>query len=357
MSGQALTFKQPAQGGESLTKFLRLQKFEITSPGENEVLIQLLASPINPLEILVLQDKYPAKPKHKIDSEFVPGFDGVAKVIQTGSGVQELSVGDIVVPKSYGLGTWRTHAVVDPIDLIKINGVNSDNFLFAAILKSVVLAAYFLVEDLRKLQKGDWVIQNAGTSAISQMVAQFVRIKGAHTISVIHDRPGSELGQIVKQAISRDSDVVVEESNIDPAVINNGRKIVLGLDCVWGDSARRLADSLSNGAIFANYGLLGAGPGGPASSIPLRLGDIFWKQLTFRSYRTTAQTALRTDEELSRLLSWFIELFDSKQLKLPRLHVVDWNTQVVDLETTLKTVVENAGSSEMNKSKTLFLFT
>lgn len=350
--GQALTFKLSTQEGESPSAILNVQNFETTAVGKNQVLIQILAAPINPLDIHVLRGQYPVKPRNQVGSEWIAGFDGVAKVIQCGSDVQELSVGNTVIPKGYGLGTWRTHAVVEVSDVIKITG--SLDILFAAIIKTVVLPAYFLVEDMKIIEQGDWVIQNAGTSAISQMAAQFVRLKGGHTISIIRDYADSEIGKTVKQAVSGDSTIVEEESQVDAAGIKEGRKIVLALDSVWGDSARQLASTLSNGATFVNYGQFGGG--GPTSSIPLTHADIFWRSITFRSFRSTAQAAVRTETEIDELLVWFADLFNAKQLRLPRLHLVKWDPEVDDVEVVLRKAVEDVHDQVANRGKTVFVF-
>jgi threonine dehydrogenase-like Zn-dependent dehydrogenase len=63
-----------------------------------------------------VQGKYPLQPKY----DSVPGHEGVGKVVVTGNDTCTLKEGDLVVPLTSGLGTWRTcGANPKPTDLIR----------------------------------------------------------------------------------------------------------------------------------------------------------------------------------------------------------------------------------------------
>lgn len=352
VQAQALTFERPARGEESVARVLKLQQFDTPLVQDSQVLVQMLAAPINPLDIHVLRGAYPVKPRFQVASEPIAGFDGVGKVIGCGEDVKGLSVGDTVIPKGYGLGTWRTHAVIDAWQLLKIKPPTQ--MAFAAMLKTVVLPAFLLVEDMKTLEPGDWVVQNAGSSAISQMVSQMVRIKGGHTISILRDRPDTEASRIVKAAIQNVSDVMVEEGEVATSDIAKDRNVVLALDSVWGSSARQMVNLLSIGGLFVNYGQFDGG--GKSSSISLTHEDLFWKSITFRSFRSTTQSARRTEDELIHLLAYFVDLFNSGLLTLPKLNVIEWNPTDPDIESRLQEIAGDAEGTAINRSKPVFLF-
>lgn len=184
---QALTYShvrdQPGQ-------YLHAKLYEIPVPATNEVLVQMLLAPINPQDIMVLAGKYPVKPANHLDGEAIPGYDGVAKILRCGEGVTELQVGEWVIPKQHGLGTWRTHAVFHQNSLLKVSSRVEPKF--AATLRMCGAPAYLLLEDTKQLKPGDWIIQNAASGVIAQMVSQFARLKGLHTISIIRDRADSQ---------------------------------------------------------------------------------------------------------------------------------------------------------------------
>ncbi|XP_063933188.1 enoyl-[acyl-carrier-protein] reductase, mitochondrial-like, partial [Zophobas morio] len=72
---------------------------------EHSVLVKLLAAPVNPSDINQIEGVYAILPKLPA----VGGNEGVGEVLQIGSKVTSLQVGDWVVPAQAGSGTWRTH--------------------------------------------------------------------------------------------------------------------------------------------------------------------------------------------------------------------------------------------------------
>jgi trans-2-enoyl-CoA reductase len=81
-----------------------------------EVAIKFLASPINPSDINMVEGTYGIAAKYPA----IGGNEGVAVVTEIGDDVQGLVVGDWVIPFRAGFGCWRTEAVTDEIELIKV---------------------------------------------------------------------------------------------------------------------------------------------------------------------------------------------------------------------------------------------
>ena len=61
----------------------------------NAVIVRMLAAPINPAHINVIQGTYPIKPK---SFPAVGGTEGIGQVHQVGSQVKRLKIGDLVFP-------------------------------------------------------------------------------------------------------------------------------------------------------------------------------------------------------------------------------------------------------------------
>ena len=120
----------------------------IESPEGNQILIQHLASPINPVDINVIQGVYLFKPKLPA----VGGGEGVAKVIQVGNQVNNLAIGDWVVPSQHKYGTWATHSIINSNDVVKID--NSIDVLCAAQLTVNPSTAYRMLKDFVDLKQG-----------------------------------------------------------------------------------------------------------------------------------------------------------------------------------------------------------
>jgi trans-2-enoyl-CoA reductase len=81
-----------------------------------EVAIKFLASPINPSDINMVEGTYGIAAKYPA----IGGNEGVAIVTEIGEGVKKLAVGDWVIPFRAGFGCWRTEAVTDEMELIKV---------------------------------------------------------------------------------------------------------------------------------------------------------------------------------------------------------------------------------------------
>lgn len=340
---QALSF---AKTSPHASEVIRLRDYNVSEVGEGRIIVKFLAMPINPLDLLVLAGKYPVQPRYTVDGEKIAGFDGVAQVEKCGSNVKELQPGDWVIARGLGLGTWRSHAALEPSDISKITpGLD---VTFAGMLKTAVMPAYLLLEDMTKLKPGDWIILNAGTGVIAQMVAQFARLKGVHTISVIRNRKDSETADATIRALSQDGSVVVEERQLrDRAQMFAGKRVVLALDAVFGPAAEDIAACLSTHATFVNYGLLGD----PSAVFPMSHQHIFWKQLTFKCFRMTQQLAQRSPEEIQDLYNWFGELYCAGHLKLPVVETVEWKVDQKDQEEGLQAALSRAQDGKVGSKK------
>ncbi|KAI1399161.1 hypothetical protein F4819DRAFT_429674 [Hypoxylon fuscum] len=325
---------------------------KVPSPGEGEVLIKFLASPVNPLDLLVLAGKYPVQPKHKHDGESIIGYDGVGEVISCGAGVSNLAPGDLVVPSQFGVGTWRSQAAIKASMLQKIS--SPKEAAFACLLRMAVGPAYFLVEEMRDLKPGEYIIQNAGTSAVAQYVTQFAARRGVSTIHVIRDRSSEETVTTKKALLSLGAAEVLTESELadHAATLKSSRRIALALDSVYGVSGSKLLTALSDEGTFVHLGFLGGSDGN------LQLGpqDLFGRRLTLRGFRGSAHMAARSSEEQGNLLNWWVDLFNQGQLKLPALglNFVDWKQS--DGGQAVIDAVNRAREGKLGQRKQVLLF-
>ena len=336
-----------AQANANASEALHTREFSEVEPKGNEVLVEFLAAPVNPLDLMVVAGKYPAKPKHYINGEAIAGFDGVARILSCGGEVKSLEPGDMVVPNALGLGTWRTKATLEAMSLLAIPAISDTTF--AALLKTAVLPAYLLVEDMRVLRPGDWIIQNAGTGVISQMVVQMAHLRGVKVISVVRDREDINIPAL------QEADLVLRESELPAPDVLDGKRIVLGLDCVFGTAAAKLASCISDHGTFVNYGQLSGG--GPSASVALQHRLLFFDRLTFRSFRGTEQLAARSAAELRDLCEWIARLIEQGRLKRPDVNVMEWTQATEELEGGIRDVLRTAQDmATVGSRKTVFKF-
>ena len=360
----ALTFAEPASDPAAT---LHVQTYPIPlSPSGSEVVVQMLAAPINPQDFLITSDIYPIKPSHRLNGESIPGYDGVGRVVETGSQVHHLHSGDLVIPRGQGFGTWRTHALVDAEECAKVP--HCSDVRYAAILKMTLLPAYFLVEDLRHIRPGDWVVQNAATSSIGQMVSQFVARKGGHTLSIFRDSDQSTATtneDTRRSLMERKADIVCTESEFeaDGAELLQGKRVVLAIDCSWGKPAEVLAACLPPNTLFVNFGNLSSG--NPKGTATFPHSSLFWASATFQGWKSTSSLAKRSDSELDDLTAWIVGLLDKGSLSMPEYRSTAWflgsassngHQQVQDLQTRLIEAVKYSHGTGKRKHKVILEF-
>jgi len=146
---------------------------------DTEVLIRMLAAPVNPSDINMIQGVYRLLPKLPA----VGGNEGVGEVMQVGKAVTELQTGDWVIPAAAGWGTWRMVAVCPSSEVMKIQ--NDISVVSAATLAVNPPTAYRMLLDFVKLSPGDYLIQNGANSSVGQAVIQIAAQMSLHTINVI----------------------------------------------------------------------------------------------------------------------------------------------------------------------------
>ncbi|KAF7708704.1 hypothetical protein HF521_017761 [Silurus meridionalis] len=215
---------------------VQLETLQLPALEAKSVLVKMLAAPINPSDINMIQGSYAILP----DLPAVGGNEGVGQVLEVGSQVHMVKVGDWVIPRDAGLGTWRTAAVFSESDLVT---VPSDiSLISAATLGVNPCTAYRMLSDFENLVPGDTVIQNAANSGVGQAVIQIAAAKGVHTINVVRDRP--DLQQLTDRLKAMGATYVIKEEALRKPEMKDIFKVCsrpkLALNGVGGKSATEL---------------------------------------------------------------------------------------------------------------------
>ena len=97
-------------------------------------------------------------------------------------------------------------------------------------LKINPLTAWRMLHDFVRLEKGDWVIQNAANSAAGRAAIQISRELGYKTVNVVRR------AELIEELRAEGGDVVLldnEELREAVAAATSGAPIRLGLKCGW----------------------------------------------------------------------------------------------------------------------------
>jgi mitochondrial enoyl-[acyl-carrier protein] reductase / trans-2-enoyl-CoA reductase len=235
-------------------------------PGPAEVLVQMLAAPVNPADLNAIEGKYPGRP----EVPATPGMEGVGTVVETGAQSHSIKVGDHVLLPHH-IGTWREALVVDAEDLIPVPAQIDP--VQAATLKINPLTAWRLLHGYVQLKPGDWVIQNAANSAAGRAVIQISHELGFKIINVVRR------SELIEELRNQGGDVVlVDGENLrhEAKAASNGSPIRLALNAVGGESALHLANALAPSATMVTYGAMSLQP------LKIPNGLLIFKDLRFR---------------------------------------------------------------------------
>jgi trans-2-enoyl-CoA reductase len=229
-----------------------IQAITVAEPelAEGQVLLQVLAAPINPSDVLTLTGEYGMLPPLPA----VGGNEGVGKVVKHGPGVSNPPIGQTVL-LPVGTGTWATHLIARADKLIPLP--NEADPLQLAMMTVNPPTASLLLSEFVKLQPGDWVIQNAANSGVGAYLNQFANVRGFNVVNVV--RRESAVADV---KASGGEIVLVDGDDLAKRVseATGGAKILLGIDAVGGAATGHITECLANGGIVVNYGATSGEP-------------------------------------------------------------------------------------------------
>ena len=218
-------------------------------PAADEVTVEILAAPINPADLLLIEGKYATRPALPAPL----GIEGAGRVIAVGGGVTQLAEGDLVM--SLGRANWAERVTLKAEQTVKaLPGIDPQQL---AMLKVNPATAYLMLKRYRDLKPGDWVIQNAANSGVGSNVIRLAKAWGLKTVNVVRraslEAPLTEAGA---DAVVPDGEDLAERV----ADATGGAAIALGIDAVAGPATNRLAACLAEEGVVVNYGLLSGQP-------------------------------------------------------------------------------------------------
>lgn len=273
---------------------LRLEEGPAPVPAGGELLVEMLASPVNPADLNVIEGKYGELP----ELPAVIGNEGVGRVAAVGSGVGDFSPGDLVLPM--GRANWATLLTVRAEDAVKLPA-GLDVFQ-AAMLVVNPLSAWAMLEDFVPLREGDWLLQNAANSAVGRCVIQIARTRGLRTLNVVRR------GELIPELTALGAEeVVLEEADL--RAIGSEKQPRLALNAVGGASALNLANGLADGGTLVTYGAMGRQP------LKIPNGLLIFRGLHFQGFWLRRLMADRA--RVRQALSSLAEMSLAGRLQMP----------------------------------------
>lgn len=269
---------------------------EIRTPGEGEVLVRMLAAPINPADINFVQGVYGIKPELP---NSIAGLEGCGIIEDSNS--PDLSPGDQVIMLK-GMGSWCQYLTAPAENFMKLP-VKIEPAQ-AAMLKVNPITAWLMLKNFVDLKQGDWIVQNASNSGVGRCIIQIAKILGIRTINFVR-RPDALRDELT--ALGADLVVGEDDDDVVKKTLESlgGARPVLASNAVGGESALRLMDMLAPGGSMVTYGAMSK------KSIKVPNGFLIFKGIKLEGLWVTrwAKTAERSviEEAYVQLAQWMSE--------------------------------------------------
>jgi NADPH:quinone reductase-like Zn-dependent oxidoreductase len=217
-------------------------------PGRGEVLVRMLASPINPSDLMYIAGKYGLKPTLPA----TPGFEGVGVVEATGGGLLGwLRKGKRVAVINDRIGNWAEYTVTKARQVVPVPDEMSDEQAASFFVNPAT--ALVMAQDVLKVTRGAWLLQSAAGGELGKMVIRLGYKFAFRTINVVRRR------EQVEELKKLGADHVIVES--DGAIPEQVRKLVpdgvrYAIDPVGGETGSQVIAALSQGGRCLLYGSL-----------------------------------------------------------------------------------------------------
>lgn len=261
-------------------------------PGPREVLVELVAAPVNPADLLMIEGRYDRPPPLPV----IPGSEGVARVLEVGAEVRGLARGDLVVPLAGG-GMWQARHLFRSGALLRLPA-GIDPLQASMLMANPATAQLLLDWVVPRPQPGSWVVQNAANSAVGRMVEALAALRDLRVLNVVRSEAAAvALGQGGGPVIVAGAGAGAGAGELAGQLLEatGGVRPALALDAVGGEATGALASALAEGGTVVTYGVLSGAPA-RIDLHDLVFRDIrlrgFWLAQFFRSADRTAIAAL-----------------------------------------------------------------
>src|SRR6266487_383057 len=206
-------------GGPEVLKFEEVSRPE---PKENEALVRVIASGVNPADPLTLSGKYAREIGTHLP--LIPGYDIAGIVEKTRVKVTKLKAGDAIYGYPTFGGGWAEYVIVIEGEIAAKPA--SLNFTEAAAVPMGALTAWQALVDTAQVQPGQTILIHGGSGGVGSFAVQIAKARGARVIATASTANQDLLKQLGADVaidytktkfenVARDVDVVLDSVGKD----------------------------------------------------------------------------------------------------------------------------------------------
>jgi NADPH:quinone reductase len=239
-------------------KVLAVEERPVPEPGKDEARVRMLATPVNPSDLLYVRGLYAGVQAH---FPAPAGFEGVGIVDALGPGARDLARGQRVSVVNGQGGNWAEYTLVSARDLIPVADDVPDEQAASFVINPA--SAILMLHHVLAVPRGEWLLQSAAGSQIGRMLIRLAKRAGIKTINIVRRREAvAELRQLGADAVIVSTDGPIDEQVRDIAGPDGVR---YAIDPVAGETGTQLFKALHEEGRMLVYGSL--------SGEPIRVGD------------------------------------------------------------------------------------
>ena len=279
---------------------LELTQAPIPTPASDQVVVQVESVGVNFLAIY----QRGGAGVYQINLPFTPGVEGAGVVVEIGSGVNYLKVGDRVV-WAMALGSYAEYALLPGEKVAKVPDEIELRIAAAAALQG--MTAHYLVNSTYLIKPGDVALVHAAAGGTGNLLCQMILEKG---------------GRVIATTSTSDKEKIIRETGVSDVIRYDSQNVLQevknmtdgkGVDVVYdGVGAATFDDSLASLKPRSLMVLFGAasGPVPPFDLQRLNVnGSLFITRPTLANYITNRQ-------ELEMRMGEVFKLITNGKLKL-----------------------------------------
>lgn len=232
---------------------LQVRDRSVPEPEPGQLLVRMLAAPINPSDLMTVRGIYaklPALPA-------TPGFEGVGIVERSGGGLYgKFLVGKRVAVLNSETGSWAERTVINARQAIPLSAKLPVEQ--AAMFFVNPATAYIMTRKVLQVPAGEWLLQTAAGSALGKMVIRLGKSYGFRTINIV--RREEQVAEL--QSLGADYVLVEGQGDLRQQVLakTGGQGVRFAIDPVGGATASAAVSCLGAGGRLLLYGTLSSEP-------------------------------------------------------------------------------------------------
>jgi NADPH:quinone reductase-like Zn-dependent oxidoreductase len=217
---------------------LKLEEVPVPQPKENEVLVRVIASGVNPADPLILGGKY-AK-EFGTHLPLILGYDMAGIVVKAGAKITKLKVGDPVYAYLLWGGGWAEYCISNESEsAIKPASLT---FVEASAVPLAALTAWQALIDIGKIDKDQTVLIHGGSGGVGSFAIQIAKARGARVIAT-----ASTANQDLLRQLGVDMAIDYTKPNWESTV----HDVDFALLPVGGETMKRTYDVMKKGGTIA----------------------------------------------------------------------------------------------------------